>query len=159
MTTLSEANDYTLPRIATATAHELHHNLAAAIHGRTPMITTLADYIVGEGLAESFGTSLYGEDTLGYYVTDFDESRLDETLNLFEKHLDETDFNKIRGFVFGDLFGNQSNSVAAYAGYALGYRVVQAYMKRTGKSVVETTFVPAREVIEQSHVFEGIKRI
>lgn len=152
MTTLSEANDYTLPRIATATAHELHHNLAGAINGRPRMIATLGDYIVGEGLAESFGVSLYGEDTLGYYVTDFDESRLDDTLKIIGENLGETDFNKMRGFVFG----GPMSDVPTYAGYAIGYRVVQAYMKHTGKSVVETTFVPAHEVIAQSHIFAGI---
>lgn len=157
MTTIGEANDYTLPRIATATAHELHHNMAATVRGRTPMIASLADYIVGEGLAEAFGAALYGPETIGYYVTDFDESRLDETIHTIGDHLDETDFNKVRGYVFGDLWGGQRGietaGVPAYAGYALGYRIVQAYMARTGKTVVEATFVPARTVIGESGIF------
>jgi uncharacterized protein YjaZ len=41
-----------------------------------------------------------------------------------------------------------------YAGYAIGYRVVQAYLERTGKSVVETTFVPAQTIIADSGFFE-----
>ncbi len=160
MTTIGAANEYTLPRIAAATAHELHHNLAAATIGRAPIISTLADYIVGEGLAESFGAALYGENTVGYYVTDFDESRLDETLHIIGANLAETDFNKVRGYVFGDMWGGQmgipETGVPAYAGYALGYRVVQAYMANTGQSVVEATFVPAREIIAASGVFAGV---
>jgi uncharacterized protein YjaZ len=161
MTTLSAANDYTLPRIATATAHELHHNVAAAITGRAPIMATLADYIVGEGLAESFGASLYGADTIGYYVTDFDESRWQETRALVAAHLDVSDFNIMRGYVFGDMLGDAGDpmgiprvGVPAYAGYALGYRAVQAYMARTGYSVVEATFVPAREILAESGIFD-----
>ena len=44
--------------------------------------------------------------------------------------------------------------VPAFAGYALGYRVVQAYLKRTGKNVVEATFVPAQEIVAQSGFFD-----
>ncbi|MBK8025080.1 MAG: hypothetical protein IPK19_27655 [Chloroflexi bacterium] len=157
MTTIGDANDYTLPRIATATAHELHHNLSATVRGRTPMIASLADYIVGEGLAESFGASLYGEETIGYYVTDFDESRWDETVRIIGEHLDETDFNKVRGYVFGEMWGGQLGieraTVPTYAGYALGYRAVQAYLARTGQSVAEATFVPAREILDASGLF------
>ena len=156
MTTIGEANAYTLPRIATATAHELHHNLAATVRGRTPMIASLADYLVGEGLAESFGASLYGEDTIGYYVTDFDEARWEDTVQIIGANLEETDFNTVRGFVFGNTGGfNGVNEtrVPLYAGYALGYRAVQAYLAKTGSSVVEATFVPAREILAESGLF------
>lgn len=160
MTIIGEANDYTLARIATATAHELHHNIAAAINGRTPMITSLADYIVGEGLAEAFGAALYGEQTVGYYISDFDESRLDETIRVIRENLNETDFNKVRGYVFGEMWGGQrgitQTHVPVYAGYALGYRIVQAYLNRTGQSVAEATFVPALDIIAMSGIFGDV---
>jgi uncharacterized protein YjaZ len=40
-----------------------------------------------------------------------------------------------------------------YGGYAIGYRVVQAYLKRTGSSVKEATFVPAAEIVAESGYF------
>jgi uncharacterized protein YjaZ len=43
--------------------------------------------------------------------------------------------------------------VPPFAGYALGYQVVQAYLKRSGKKVVETFFVPAAEIIAESQFF------
>ena len=49
--------------------------------------------------------------------------------------------------------GYQSNESAVFGGYAIGCRVVKAYVKRTGKSVVDTAFVPAKEIIEESGFF------
>jgi uncharacterized protein YjaZ len=43
--------------------------------------------------------------------------------------------------------------VPNFAGYAIGYRVVRQFLKRTGKSVAETTFLPSREIIEESGFF------
>jgi uncharacterized protein YjaZ len=43
--------------------------------------------------------------------------------------------------------------VPAFAGYALGFRAVQEYLRRTGKSVAETTLMPAEEIIAESGYF------
>ena len=40
-----------------------------------------------------------------------------------------------------------------YGGYAIGYRVVQAYLARTGQSIEAATFVPADEIVRQSGFF------
>ena len=68
-----------------------------------------------------------------------------------------TGFDTLRGYIFGDgiaqMQGGEGVGVPTYAGYALGYFVVQNYLRRTGKSVVETTFVPAREIIAESGFF------
>jgi uncharacterized protein YjaZ len=43
------------------------------------------------------------------------------------------------------------------AGYTVGYQVVQAYLSRTGKTIIEATFTPFAEIIEQSGFFaEGL---
>ncbi|MBI5668214.1 MAG: hypothetical protein HZC41_09425 [Chloroflexi bacterium] len=162
MTVYGEANDYTLPRVKAVTAHELHHNLAAAIGmgmgGNTNIMTTsVGEYMVGEGLAESFAVELYGEDKVSFFVTEFEPSRLEETKRLIHDGLEKTGFNVVRGYIFGDdiagTMGLPQAGVPAYAGYAIGYQVVQAYLRRTGKSVVEATLVPAREIIAESHFF------
>ncbi|MBZ0289583.1 MAG: DUF2268 domain-containing protein, partial [Anaerolineae bacterium] len=118
---------------------------------------TVGEYMIGEGLAESFAAELYGEDKTGPWVSEFDESRQDETKRIFRDGLNRAGFNVVRGYIFGgeiaEQMGFEAVDVPQYAGYALGYRVVQAYLKRTGKKVVETTFVPAAEIIDESQFF------
>jgi uncharacterized protein YjaZ len=69
-----------------------------------------------------------------------------------------TGFDTIRSYVFGDTMADQMGypkaGVPDNAGYAIGYRVVQAYLRHTGNNVVEATFVPAREIIAESRFFE-----
>jgi uncharacterized protein YjaZ len=71
--------------------------------------------------------------------------------------LDVSGFNAVRGYIFGDAlaeaFSYPKAGVPSYAGYAIGYRVVQAYLKRTGKTVAETTFLPAQQIIAESGYF------
>jgi uncharacterized protein YjaZ len=160
MTVYGKPNDYTLERVEAATVHELHHNLgsAAGIVLGDMMTITVGEYMIGEGLAESFSSELYGEDKIGPWVTEFDTSRMDETKAIFRDALNKSGFNVVRGYIFGDLVADDMNlpkaGVPPYAGYALGYHVVQAYMRRTGKKVVETSFVPAAEIIAESAFFE-----
>ncbi len=159
MTVYDRPDDYTLARIEAATVHELHHNLFGAAFPDRPMIATVGDYIVGEGLAESFATELYGEEVAGWFVTDFDEALLDQTRAAFREALDLGGFDTVRAYIFGDeiaeSMGRPKVGVPPYAGYAIGYRVVQAYLRRTGASVVDATFVPAREIIAESRFFDA----
>ncbi len=160
MTTYSEANDYTLPRVKGATVHELHHNLLFAARPKNFMTeTTVADYMIYEGLAESFAGEIYGADVVGYYVTDFDESRLETTKTILHDGLEKTGFDTLRSYIFGDSInqwqGREPVGLPDYAGYAIGYRIVQAYLEQTGKSVVEATFVPANEIIAMSGFFDS----
>jgi uncharacterized protein YjaZ len=155
MTSYGEPDAYNLHRVEAATVHELNHNVRAT---QFSLIATLADYVVAEGLAESFAAELYGDDTVGFYVTDFDDSRLDETRAIIGAALDETDFNKLRGYVFGDMpgdnpFGLPKLGVPPFAGYALGYHAVQAYLARTGRTAAEATFLPAAEILAESGYF------
>ena len=45
------------------------------------------------------------------------------------------------------------------AGYAYGYHLIQAYLKNTGKSIIEATVTPTEEILEvtkdfwQWHIF------
>src|SRR5690606_33808585 len=149
MVTYSRPTPANLRHLQGATVHELHHNILSAAMPGSPMIASLGKYIVGEGLAESFAAALYGEEVIGFYVTEFDTARMEESRQSIGGALDVSGFNEVRGYIFGDAIAGQMGlpkaGVPAYAGYAIGYHVVQAYLKRTGKSVVEATFVPAQE--------------
>jgi uncharacterized protein YjaZ len=157
MTVYGVPDAYNLYRVEAATAHELYHNVRGAVFPGNMATATLGEYMIGEGLAESFAAELYGEDRIGFWVTDFDESRVEKVRQVIGAALDATGFDTIRSYIFGDVLaehmGLPKSGVPAFAGYAIGYRVVQAYLKRTGKDVVEATFVPPRDIIAQSGFF------
>ncbi len=163
MTVYGIPNAENLAKVEACTVHELHHNLSAAISGTAMnawkdfMSVTVADYMLAEGQAESFAAELYGEESTGPWVNDFDESRLEETKAIFKAGLKRSGFNTIRGYIFGGEIaaehGFDAVNVPLYAGYALGYRLMQAYLKNTGKSLVEATLVPTDEIIVGSGYF------
>jgi uncharacterized protein YjaZ len=157
LTVFSGDSPEVLKRIESVTAHELHHNIHARIFPFDPMGTTVAQYMIMEGLAESFAAALFGESTLGHFVTGFDESRLEAARAIMRDGLNQTGFGLIRAYIFGDTVAQSMGlpvlGLPDFAGYALGYRVVQAFLERTDKSVVEATFVPAAEIVRESRFF------
>lgn len=158
MVSLSLVDDYTLPRVGPAAVHELNHNVRFRIVPFLPMSVTVADYIIAEGLAESFAAELFGDDLVGYFVTDFNEEGLATARRVISGALDVSGFNAVRSYIFGDTIaasaGLPKAGVPDFAGYAIGYRVVQQYLQRTGRSVVEATFLPSQEIIAESSFFE-----
>jgi uncharacterized protein YjaZ len=105
--------------------------------------------MISEGLAESFSAELYGAEMVGPWVSGFDDSKLEQTRDIFRNGLNTTGFNTIRRYIFGD----PAAGIPVYAGYAIGYRLVQQYLQRTGKTVPEATFVPAEKIIAESGFF------
>jgi uncharacterized protein YjaZ len=149
-----ESNLFRLPGLV---AHEMHHLIRNRVFPWGPQIS-VADYIVVEGMAESFATAVFGEDKLGYYVSEFNPNELDPARALIGKALTVTGFDTIRGYIFGDTVASQYGippvgGMPTYGGYVVGYHVVQSYLKRTGKSVEEATFIPAAEIVEVSGYF------
>lgn len=151
-------DDYNLPRLPGAVVHELHHLIRLGLFPWDMANTSVADYIIHEGMAESFAAALYGQDMVGYYVTDFDDSELDAARALIRDGLDKTGFDIIRGYIFGDplaeKWGFQKIGMPAFGGYAIGYRLVQAYLQRTGQSIEAATFVPAQKIVAESGFFD-----
>lgn len=150
-------NDYNLPRLPSLIVHEMHHLIRFNVYP-FGMQTSVADYIVAEGLAESFAAALFGEEVVGYYVTDISEEDLLTAKALIGANLTTSGFDRIRAFIFGDQnaeqWGWEKIGMPAFGGYAVGYHVVQAYMSRTGKTIEETTFVSGEDICEQSGYFE-----
>lgn len=158
MVTYNHPTHENLACVKAVTAHEMHHQFIGWIFGQGYIISSLANYMVNEGLAESFAAELYGEDKIGPWVRDFNLTRLDETKARFKGQFDLSDFNVIRQYIFGDNImnrfgGTSSLGIPDYAGYALGYHTVQAYLQKTGKNVVEASLVPPRELIAESGYF------
>ena len=150
---------YVLERLPALVAHEFHHlvRLRAFPFG---MNTSVADYIIIEGTAEAFAASLFGEDKIGYFITEVDQDNLETARRLIGQGLHETGFDVIRGYIFGDALAERASfrpvgGMPTYGGYAVGYHVVRAYLERTGKSIEETTFIPADEIVRMSGFFES----
>ncbi|WP_353626441.1 DUF2268 domain-containing putative Zn-dependent protease, partial [Bacillus sp. JCM 19041] len=66
-------------------------------------------------------------------------------------------FAEVSSYMFGDEIarkeGYQPVGLSFGAGYAVGYEVVQAFMKKTGKTIYEATLLSSEEIIEGSGIF------
>jgi len=150
-------NDYNIPRIPAILAHELHHNVRFSYFNWDHGNVTLGDYLVIEGLADSFASAVYGEQMLGPWVTDFDEEDLHYSIEVMHQVLELKGFAEIRSYMFGDEIakeqGYQPVGLSYAAGYAVGYHVVQAFLNYTGVTIYEATRLSTKEIIEGSKVF------
>ncbi len=149
-------NDYNLPRIPAALVHEFNHRVRLTHEPWTPT-TTVGQYIVLEGLAEAFAAELYGSEYLGPWTTGLNDEEMAHSKAIIGQALDVSGFMKIRSYIFGDETSKQWGApplgLPHAAGYAIGYQVVHAYLRRSGKTATEATFVPYQEIIEGSEFF------
>jgi uncharacterized protein YjaZ len=95
---------------------------------------------------------------VGYYGEEFDMSQMHRVKEAMKKALDIKGFNDVQAYLYGDRkvtkFGGKGVGMPDFAGYACGYFIVQDYMKKTGRDIVETTFTPVDEIIEESGFFD-----
>lgn len=152
--TYDTPNEYNLSRLPGLAVHELHHNIRFSLFPWGPHIT-LGDYMISEGLAESFAAALYGEEIIGYFVTDITPDDLEVARRLIAANHTTTDFNLMRGYIFGSWAAGQMGGIADvgmpnFGGYAVGYHTVQAFLQRTGATIEEATLLPAATIIEES---------
>jgi uncharacterized protein YjaZ len=154
---LAYPTDFNLPRLSAVTVHEFHHNIRFALEPLFPAVN-LGKYIVAEGLAEAFAAHFFGEDMLGRWTTTLQNTELEPLKPRFHAALLEPDFNVVRGFIFGDWaakqWGFEAQGIPDFAGYAFGYQLVKAYLEHTGKSIVEATYTPWQDIVEESGYFK-----
>jgi uncharacterized protein YjaZ len=153
-----EPNEYNLPRLRGLVAHEMHHLIRLRLFPWDMQKTSVADYIVLEGTAEYFAASLFGEQSVGYFITEFDPTALETAREMIGRGLTATGFNVIRSYIFGDALAERSGyeplgGMPTYGGYAIGYRVVKAFLEQTGLSIEEATFFPAEQIVAESRFF------
>ncbi len=91
-------------------------------------------------------------------MTAFNENQLGEARAIIGPALAETGFERLRAYIFGDAIarhmGLPPQGTPDFAGYALGYRIVRAYLQRSGKTIVEASFEPTDTIIAGSQFFE-----
>ncbi len=150
-------NEYTLEHLPVALAHETNHNIRFQfIEWKNDI--TLGEMMISEGLAENFATFLYGEDKAGPWVTKTDMTTLNEYIKpIIQDGLNVQGLENLNAYLYGDELAKLQNypqvGLPYCAGYACGYHLVKHYLNKTGKSIVEATLLPAKEILDAAEDF------
>ena len=150
-------NEYTLEHLPVALAHETNHNIRFQfIEWKNDI--TLGEMMISEGLAENFATFLYGEDKAGPWVSKTDMETLNEYIKpIIQDGLNVQGFENLNAYLYGDELAKLQNfpqvGLPYCAGYACGYHLVKHYLKKTGKSIIEATLLPAKEILDAAEDF------
>ncbi len=151
-------NEYNLPRLPSCVAHEFHHNVLFNNINWNFMNVTLSQYLAVEGLAESFASTLYGEEYIGPWVSNVNETDLRKASSIIGQNIDVVGFMEVRKYMYGDhpmVPEGKSLGISYCAGYAVGYHAVQSYLRKASKTVAEATkaFINGEDIIKQSGYF------
>lgn len=150
-------NDYNIPRIPSLIAHEFHHNLRFSYFDWDHGNVTLGEYLVIEGLADSFATELYGEEYLGPWVTSIIGEELEYSTHVVREALHLKGFAEVSSYMFGDEMARKEGyapvGLSAGAGYAVGYHAVQSFMEQNHVSILEATLLDGEEIIKGCGIF------
>ncbi|WP_158880204.1 DUF2268 domain-containing protein [Amycolatopsis anabasis] len=142
-----------LARLEATAVHELNHNLrygeGAVVWD--PATVTVGEQVVSEGLADAFARQLYG-DELGYARIGVPHLHDDAVFAKVVSGLEVTGMRNFTAWVHGDAaaarFGATPVGLPTGAGYAVGNRLVDAYLAATGRTAAEALLVDSREVID-----------
>jgi uncharacterized protein YjaZ len=150
-------DQYNIPRIPTVIAHEFHHNIRFSYFDWDHGNVTVGDYLVIEGLAESFGKELYGEELLGPWVASFDDEDLKYSTEIIKEALHVKGFSEVSSYMFGDDIakeqGFQPVGLSPFAGYAVGYQIVQSFMELNNVHIAEASLLDSNTIISNSGLF------
>lgn len=150
-------NDTSIKMLPVALAHEANHNVRWQFIPWNANIT-LADMIVSEGLAENFAAQMYGEDKVGVWIKNTDEETLQTIIKpAIKQNLQEKDFNKVSGYLYGDeimsMRGGTAVGMPYCAGYACGYALIKHYLKKTGKDIYQATITKTIDILKETEDF------
>jgi len=144
--------DYNETRIGACAVHELGHNI------RTPNISgpfNLAEWVVHEGLAEVFTIEVCGPDSTGAWYKDVTGKVLDETWDKIVGAFGTgTTFRDWSPYVLGDevarRLGMEPVGIPHMGGYAVGRRIVERYLDKTGLKAANVIARPVEELLEDA---------
>lgn len=150
-------NEYNLKRLPALVAHEFHHNLRFSYFNWNHGDVTLGEYMIIEGLAESFAAELYGKEFIGPWVTSLDEDDLAYSIEVMRTALQKKGFADMSGYMFGDEVataqGYDPVGMSYGAGYSVGYHVVQSFLNRNNVTIAEATLMSSEDILKGSGVF------
>ncbi|MFI9815176.1 DUF2268 domain-containing protein [Saccharothrix variisporea] len=142
-----------LARVEATAVHELNHNLRYAPGGVVwnPATVTVGEQVVSEGLADAFARQLYG-DELGYARLGVPHLHDDAVFDKVVSGLGVTGMQNFAAWVHGDAtairYGGTPVGLPSGAGYAVGNRLVDAYLAVTGRTAAQALHADSREVID-----------
>lgn len=131
--------------VAYATAHEYHHSVWTASYGKQNPIEDMTDYLVFEGRADAFAKVMYPKPRVPWThaLTPQQESA---AWQVIRKNLKSTSADVMQKLMFGG-----SDGVSQWAGYTIGFNIVQSYVeKRHELTVNEWTALDAEELLRGS---------
>lgn len=138
-----------LERVEATAVHELNHNLRYANRVWDPATVTVGEHVVSEGLADGFARQLYGD--LGYARIGLGPLTDDEVLAKVVTGLGVTGMQNFAAWVLGDTiarrYGGQPVGLPTGAGYAVGNRLVDAYLAATGMTAAQALLADREDVI------------
>ena len=139
-----------LDRLEAVAVHELNHNLRYSNVRWDPGTVTVGEQVVSEGLADAFARSLYGD--LGYTRIGLPSLHDDAVFAKVVANLSMTGMQNFAAWVHGDAtaarFGGTPVGLPTGAGYAVGNRLVDAYLAATGQTITQALLVDADDVIK-----------
>jgi uncharacterized protein YjaZ len=149
--------DYNLTRIGACGVHELAHNL------RTPNVETqfnLAEWVIQEGLAELFTVEVCGADSTGAWYAGVTGPALDAAhARVTAAFGTGSSFAEWTGYVLGDeiagRMGRRPAGVPHMGGYAVGRRIVERYLEKTGLKAAQAIVRPTAEILAGAGVGSG----
>lgn len=149
--------DYNLTRIGACGVHELAHNL------RTPNVETqfnLAEWVIQEGLAELFTVEVCGADSTGAWYAGVTGPALDAAYARVTAAFGTgSSFAEWTGYVLGDeiagRMGRRPAGVPHMGGYAVGRRIVERYLEKTGLKAAQAIVRPTAEILAGAGVASG----
>jgi uncharacterized protein YjaZ len=149
--------DYNITRIGACGVHELVHNL------RTPNIETgfnLAEWVIHEGLAEVFTLEVCGPGSTGAWYSRVAGAALDDA---FEKVTGAfgtgSSFPDWTPYVLGDAvaerMGLRTAGIPHMGGYAVGRRIIENYLGKTGLKAAQAVVRPTAEILAGAGITPG----
>jgi len=149
--------DYNVTRIGACGVHELAHNL------RTPNVETqfnLAEWVVQEGLAEVFTVEVCGADSTGAWYAGVTGAALDAAFDKVTGAFGTgSSFADWTGYVLGDevagRMGRRPMGIPHMGGYAVGRRIVERYLDKTGLKAAQAIVRPTVEILTGAGIGSG----
>jgi uncharacterized protein YjaZ len=141
--------DFNITRIGACGVHELAHNL------RTPNVDSwfnLAEWVVHEGLAEMFTIEVCGPESTGAWYAAVTGSALDDAFDKVTSAFGTgSSFPEWTSYVLGDVIaermGRRPAGIPHMGGYAVGRRIVERYLAKTGLKAAQAIVRPTDEIL------------
>ena len=126
-------------------SHEYHHSVWIEKHHREDYYPTLLDYLIMEGQAVMFETSVYpGLNSTAYVI---DENYNKEYWNRIEPNLEGSVTDQIYEILIGG-----TNGFPNYYGYSEGYKMIRSYLDlHPDMTVEEWTSKSPKEIFEEGN--------